>query len=202
MSRRLTFASSRSRRSSSTFCLAASCSARWRASRPASSSSPAARALRSRIVRSISARASSRYRRASWRASRSATRSRSRTLCSRFASVGHSLPRVVEDRRGLPFARRELFVAALELLDQRGHVALVLRHALFGARDHLVRELEPASDRNAVRSPRHALDQPVGRRERGGVELQRRVDDAVHLAGKLLERAEVGRRDRRACRAR
>ncbi len=52
-------------------------------------------------------------------------------LCQRR----HSLARVVEDRRGLPFACRELFVAAFELLDKRGQLPLVLRHALFGARD-------------------------------------------------------------------
>ena len=55
-------------------------------------------------------------------------------LCQRR----HSLPCVVEDRRGLPLARRELLVALLELLDQRGQLALVLRHALFRARHDLI----------------------------------------------------------------
>ena len=95
--------------------------------------------------------------------------------------VGDALARVVENRRRLALARRELFVAALELLDQRGDVALVLRQALFGARDDVLGQLQTASDRDAVRAPRNALDQPVRRRERGRVELERCVDDAGHL---------------------
>ena len=87
------------------------------------------------IVRSISARASSTYLRASCRLSFSTVRSRSRTLCSRFDDVRDALARVVLHRRRLALALRELLLLALEPLDQRRHVALALRDALLGARD-------------------------------------------------------------------
>ena len=72
-------------------CFAASSSALRRASRPISSMAPSAASapffFSSLMVRSISARASSTYFRASSRLVFSTVRSRSRTLCSRFATV-------------------------------------------------------------------------------------------------------------------
>jgi hypothetical protein len=122
------------------------------------------------------------------------------TSAHRLLATGDGLEsrsRLGGHARRVRLALRELGLAALELLEQRGHVTLLLRKPFLRPRDDALWQREAARDGDAIRSTGDALCEPVRRRERNGVELERRVDDAGDVRRELLERPEVGRRDRR-----
>ena len=72
----------------------------------------------------------------------------------------------------------------LDRREQRVEVALRVRHPRLGVGQHLGLDAEPPGDREAVGAAGHALHEAVRRRERRGVELERRVHHARRVASR------------------
>ena len=93
---------------------------------------------------------------------------------------------------------RELALPFLHGGQQQIQAALGVRDSGLGVGQDLGGDAEASSDGEAVGSSGDALEEPVGRRQRRGVELERGVHHARGVARHVLERAEMrgGQRER------
>ena len=109
-----------------------------------------------------------------------ASRSRSRTACSRSRDPGQPRRRVFDRPSAMLRVRARsssVSRASSSLQQRRARRARSAARAASARRTTSSGMRQPPGDAQPVRAPGHALHQPVGRRQRHGVELQRRVDD-------------------------
>ena len=83
-----------------------------------------------------------------------------------------------------------------------GQLFLFFGQVVARSGNHRAGHAEPLGNLDREAAPRRAVDQPVGGRERFGIEAERRARHAVRRRRVRLERVVVGRRDQvRASRA-
>src|SRR6266496_2893354 len=102
-----------------------------------------------------------------------------------------ALPCIFGNAASLSLGRGQRFLARLEVRKKRGDSSFVDWYALISSGEDFARKIQAPSDADSVRATRDSLGEPISRGERHGVELKRRIDDAIDLRRKLLQRSEM-----------